>query len=68
MYIQGEQHESSSLASPTISESMVIKQECCEHSSDDDSEIFCTPPTSLAPTEDVSCNYHVLAGSSYLFT
>ena len=54
--IQDEQHESSSVAPPTISRSMVVKRECCEHSSDDDSETFHTPPTSLTPADEVSCS------------
>ena len=38
-------------------------QECyksAEDFSDDDLETFHTPPTSLIPTDDVSCNYQVL--------
>ena len=45
----------------------VHTQECykpAEDFSDDDLETFCTPPTSLTPTDDVSCNYHILAGNN----
>ena len=41
----------------------VHTQECyksAEESSDSDSDPFCTPPTSLIPTDDVSCNYWLL--------
>ena len=47
----------------------VHTQECCkstEDFSDDDIETFHTPPTSLTFTDDVSCNYQVLAGDTYL--
>ena len=54
LYVQGEQNESCTSAPPTISESMVVKQECYEHSSDDDSETFHTPPTSPTPMDMVS--------------
>ena len=42
---------------------VVHTQECyksAEESSDSDSDTFYTPPTSLIPTDDVSCNYWLL--------
>ena len=43
------------LSIPTVCENMGVKQECNVHSSDDDSETFCTPPTSLISMYEVSC-------------
>ena len=42
------------LSIPTLCENMVVEQEGSVHSSDDDSETFCTPPTSLILTDEVS--------------
>ena len=62
--ILSEQHEDSlssipvpisASSMPTICDSIVVEQECYEHFSDDDSETYCTPPTSPTSPNEVSC-------------
>ena len=43
------------LSIPSVCENVGVKEEYNVHSSDDDSETFCTPPTSLTSTDEVSC-------------